>query len=146
MNRLEKFCLAAAILVTVFLSRSNHNIAYRLYADQVSDKDFPIWLTGIAIIYYGPLLIDVAFWRAGKQLHQHVWLSWTLHLLFLPAVIINLNIGHSLMIAVIDFPDFDAAMGGPITPALFVMLFAIIVYVAAVISWIFKPAPADTGQ
>lgn len=131
MNRFDKVALAAAIVTTLLFARGTFFIA-QFYIEYLSiaGTTLLIGVAGWLIATYGPIATAVWFWRWAKG-HRS---PWVLHLLFLPCAGLLLWAGESLMLFVIDQPDFDAMLGGPANQATLLFVIAAGGYFAALLS------------
>lgn len=130
MNRLEKLALATTIAVTILNVWGFGSVAYAYYLDQIRGGDLPIWAAGTMLATYGPIAAAVLFWRWAKKSMA----LWTSFVLFLLCAIGLFRGGETLMLAVIEDPDFDAMFGAPIMPATLLLMVAVTGFFAAVIA------------
>ena len=130
MNRLEKLALTTAIVVTILIVTGLRSVAYTYYLDQVRAGGLPTWAAGTMLATYGPIAAAVLFWRCARKINA----LWTSFVLFLPCAVALLQAGETLMLSVIDDPDFDAMLGAPTMPANLSFIAAVGGYLAAVIA------------
>lgn len=130
MNRFEKLALVAVIVVTLRYVRGPGDFVYDYYRKQVPEGMVSIGIAGWAIASYGPIAIAVLFWRWAKRVRS----PWIVHLLFLPCAIALLATGDTLMLLVIEDPDFEATIGAPEMAATLLFLVAVGGYLAALIA------------
>jgi hypothetical protein len=95
----------------------------------MADGGRPIWIAGYLIATYGPIILAVGFRRIARCISAR----WVVHVLFFPAAILALNVGERIMLSVIEEPDFDATLGAPIMPALLLVVFAVALYLVALV-------------
>lgn len=138
MNKFEKITLSVALVLTFLTVRGLVTLA-GIYGDtrSISGSGWTIWIAGWVIAAYGPLAIAIWFWRWAKRVRT----PWVLHLLFLPCAFLPLQAGLSMILFVIDDPDFDSMMGGPVIPAMLFFLVSVGEYFGAVTSRWFRTEP-----
>ena len=130
MNRFEKIALLVVILVTLLSNFGTGGHVNTYYRGQMDDDGLMMWIAGWIVATYGPIATAACFWRWSRRFGA----GWILHLLFLPCAIILFNVGEGVMLSVIQDPDFDATIGGPILPATFLLSVAVGMYLAALIA------------
>lgn len=129
MNRFDKVALCAVIGITLFGMTRAVTVS-DLYLEHASSSQWAIWFAGQVLLTYGPIAVAALCWRLSK----HGRFGWVAHILILPAAILLLNLGESLMLSVTDFPDFDDTIGEPVMPGFFLFLIALAIYCGALVS------------
>jgi len=130
MNRFDMFAVGAALAVTLLCARNMVAIA-SFYVEllHLSGATVVVGILGWITATYGPIAIAALFWRWAKLVRR----PWVLHLLLLPCAVIMMRTGNSVVLKVIQQPDFDAMMGGPSVPTTMLFLTAVIGYFIALI-------------
>jgi len=134
-NRLDIFALAAVILTTALFLRSALNAAEAytgLRSMSVWEKS--LGCLGWLLATFGPITVSLWLWRWSKRLRN----AWMLHVLMFPLAYLLVRLGGSLMLSVIDAPDFDDTIGGPILQAGSLFVLAVIGYYSAVLFTFFQ--------
>lgn len=80
------------------------------------------------------MIIAILFWRWAKTLKK----GWVFHLMMLPIALAMFKLGAFIMLSVIEIPDFDDIIGGPVIQAGVLLLLAVIGYYSAFLYTAFK--------
>ena len=130
MSRFHKVALVAAILGTALAATEGSKRAHAYYLSQIADGMSWIWVSGWLTATYAPILLATWFWRRADRSTS----PWLLHLLFLASACALFRLGTAAMLSVVDDPDFDATLGAPEMPALFLFTIAVGGYFAGTIA------------
>ena len=127
MKRSDKLALAGAIIMSCQGVSFATGPVFRLYAPEITAREFPVAIAGWALASYAPILVATLFWRLATRFST----GWLLHLLLLPCLYALLLAGSRIMLSTVNDPDFDNSLGAPIMPALFCALVVTVVYFSA---------------
>lgn len=130
LNRLEIAAAVAAVVSTWLCIGAALDAAdlYRM-TRPISGAMQVLGVVGWAVATFAPLGLALCFWRLSKRVAR----PWLLHLLFVPCAGALMAAGSELMLFVVDDPDFDSTLGGPVMQAALLFVFAVAAYFAAAI-------------
>lgn len=129
MNRFDIAALCAAIGITLLYGREVAH-ASELYLAHASTAERARWIAGELVATYGPIAFAAFCWRWSKRTSRPA----LPHLLALPGALLLFRAGAEAMLAAADFGDFDDTIGAPVIPGTYLLLLAIVVYVAALVN------------